>query len=66
MAAKATKMGLERGDCGDCDAEEMFGEAACTEHGVKRRPANAEALRRARVYDWDPIPPTLTPVPIVS
>jgi hypothetical protein len=42
----------------------MFGFA---EHGVKRIPGlcegtNAEALRRARVYECDPIPSTLTPV----
>jgi hypothetical protein len=55
------------GDGGGWDAGEMFGEAAFAEHGVNRIPGlweetNAEALRRARVYDCDPIPSTLTPV----
>ena len=55
------------GDGGGWDAGEMFGEAAFAEHGVNRIPGlweetNAEALRRARVYDRDPIPSTLTPV----
>ena len=44
----------------------MFGEAGFLEHGVKRIPGrweetNAEALRRAAVYDCDPIPSSLTP-----
>ena len=48
-------------------AGEMFGEQAFLDHGVLKIPGlweetNAEALRRAAVYDCDPIPSSLTPV----
>ena len=48
-------------------AGEMFGEQAFLDHGVLKIPGlweetNAETLRRAAVYDCDPIPSSLTPV----